>query len=394
MDQQKIKAGIEKHFPFMTEFRERMHREPEIGFDLPKTSAAVKAELEKLGLEVHDGFGQTGLIGILRGAKPGKTVMLRADMDALPVQEEADVPYKSEVPGRMHACAHDGHMGALLGAAAVLTEMKDELPGNVVFLFQPAEESLFGGSKPMIDDGVLNVIPIDAAFSGHLWGSVKKGEIHVKSGTTMSSRDEFHFRIKGKGGHGSMPHLTIDPVVMTAQIINAFQALVARCKNPFEPVVISVCQLSTPPGAPNIIPGQVDFSGTLRTYSEDVRKYMLEKMQAIAAGICESAGGSYEFELIGGYPELVNDPEMAELALASAAKVAGNKAIRSERPNPASEDFSYFSKLIPSCYVFTGIMEDEEMPHHNPKFRWNSDAMKPLAEFLVTATTDYLNKNS
>lgn len=393
MDQTRIRQGIEKHFPFMTEFRERMHRRPELGFDLPETSAAVKAELEKLGLEVHDGFAQTGLIGILRGGNPGKTVMLRADMDALPIQEEADVPYRSEVPGRMHACAHDGHMGAMLGAAAVLSDMKEDLPGNVVFLFQPAEESLFGGSKPMIEDGVLDVIPIDAAFSGHLWGSIKKGEIHVKPGSAMSSRDEFHFRIIGKGGHGSMPHLTVDPVLMAAQIINAFQGLVARARDPFESVVISVCQLSTPPGAPNIIPGHVDFSGTLRTYSEDVRKFMLEKMQAIARGICESFGGSFEFELIGGYPELVNDPEMAALALESARKVVGDKAIKSEKPNPASEDFSYFSKVVPSCYVFSGIMEDREMPHHNPGFQWNSDAMKPLAEFLVTATTDYLSRN-
>lgn len=393
MDQDRIKEGVEKHFPFMTEFRERMHRRPELGFELPETSAAVKAELEKMGLEVHDGFAQTGLIGILRGAKPGKTVMLRADMDALPIQEEADVPYKSEVPGRMHSCAHDGHMGAMLGAARTLVDLKDEIPGNVVFLFQPAEESLFGGAKPMIEDGALNVIPIDAAFSGHLWGSLKKGEIHVKPGSVMSSRDEFHFKIIGKGGHGSMPHLTVDPVLMAAQIINAFQGLVARVKDPFESVVISVCQLSTPPGAPNIIPGYVDFSGTLRTYSDEMRTLMLEKMQAVAKGVCESLGGSYEFELIGGYPELVNDPDMAALALKSARKVVGDKAIQSEKPNPASEDFSYFSKAVPSCYVFSGIMEDKEMPHHNPHFQWNSDAMKPLAEFLATAALDYLAEN-
>lgn len=393
MDQKRIKEGIEKQFPHMTEIREHMHRHPELGFELPETSAKVKSELEKLGLEVHGGFAKCGLIGILRGGKPGKTVMLRADMDALPVQEEADVPYKSEMPGRMHGCAHDGHMGALLGAAAVLTEMKDELPGNVVFLFQPAEESLFGGSKPMIEDGALKVIPIDAAFSGHLWGSIKKGEIHVKPGSVMSSRDEFRFKIIGKGGHGSMPHLTIDPVLMTAQIINAFQGLVARCRDPFEPVVISVCQLQTPSGASNVIPGYVEFTGTLRTYSSTVREFMLDKMQAIAKGVCDSFGGNFEFEIIGGYPELVNDPEMAEMALESARKVVGDKAIKAEKPNPASEDFSYFSQVLPSCYVFTGIMEDKEMPHHNPKFQWNSDAMKPLAEFLVTAAVDYLEKN-
>ena len=391
IDQKRIKQAVEKHFPFMASFRERMHRHPELGFDLPETSAAVRAELEKTGLEVRTGFGKTGLIGILRGGKPGKTVLLRADMDALPIQEQTEVPYRSEVAGRMHACGHDGHMGAMLGAAAVLSELKDEISGTVIFLFQPAEESDYGGSKPMIDDGVLDVMPIDAAFSGHLWGSIKKGEIHVKPGSAMASRDEFHFRIIGRGGHGAMPYACIDPVLMTVQIVNAFQGLVARFSEPDEPVILSVCQINTPPGASNIIPGHVDFTGTLRTYASSVRDFMLEKMQAIAGGVCESYGGSYEFELIGGYPEMVNDPAMSALALESARKVAGDGAVLRDKPFAGSEDFSHFSKRIPSCYVFTGIREDREILHHNPRFEWNHDAMKPLAEFLATAAADYLS---
>lgn len=385
---------IEKHYPHMVELREAFHKMPELEFDLPKTSALVKKELEALGLEVHTGFAKSGLIGILRGGKPGKTVMLRADMDALPVQELADVPYKSEIPGHMHGCAHDGHMASLLGAAAALTEMKEEIPGTIVFLFQPAEETKYGGAVVMIEEGVLKVTPIDAAFSGHLWGSIPMGKIHIKNGITMASRDEFHIRINGKGGHGAMPNFTIDPVIMVAQIINNLQVLVSRYVDPNEPAVVSICQVYTTGGAPNVIPDYVEMTGTVRAYNEEVRAILLEKLEKTIKGVCDTHNGSYELSYTGGYPGVENNPVMTQIALASARKVVGEEnTVELIKPLAGSEDFSMFSKALPCCYVFSGISTGEPIPHHSPYFAWKSEAMKPFAAFMATVALDYLNGN-
>lgn len=388
-----ILERIEKHYPHMVALREELHRHPELEFDLPRTQALIKKELETLGLEVHTGFATSGLVGILRGGKPGANVMLRADMDALPVQEAADVPYASQEPGCMHACAHDGHMAALLGAAAALTEMRDDIPGNIMFLFQPAEETKFGGAEVMVKDGVMDLLPIGAAFSGHLWGSTPKGKICVKKGCTMASRDDYRLRITGRGGHGAMPNQTIDPVVVAAQIINALQTLVSRYTDPNEPAVVSVCQFNTPPGAPNIIPDYVDMAGTIRAYDDEVRAMLLRRMEQTVKGVCAVHDATYHLEYVGGCAEIRNDPAMAELALASAVAVVGaENAQMIDKPMAASEDFSVFSKLVPSCYVFVGINEGQCSAHHNPGFHWESDCMKPLAGFLAQAALDYLNK--
>lgn len=386
-----IAQYIEKQYPHMVKLREEFHKHPELEFDLPRTSALVKKELEALGLEVHTGFAKSGLIGILRGGKPGKTVMLRADMDALPVQELAEVPYRSVESGRMHGCAHDGHMASLLGAAAALVEMKDQIPGNIVFLFQPAEETKFGGAVVMIEEGVLKVTPIDAAFSGHLWGSIPLGKIHIKSGITMASRDEFHIRVNGKGGHGAMPNFTIDPVVMTAQIINNLQVLVSRNVDPNEPAVVSICQVYTTGGAPNVIPDFVEMTGTVRAYNDEVRAMLLEKLERTLKCVCDSHGGSFEIAYTGGYPGVFNDDAMTRIALNSARKVVGEEnTVELVKPLAGSEDFAMFSQILPCCYVFSGINEGTAIPHHSPYFAWKSEAMKPFATFMATVALDYL----
>ncbi len=386
-----IKKLIEKHYPHMVTLRETFHKNPELGFDLPLTHALIKKELETLGLEVRTGFAKTGLIGILRGAKAGKTVMLRADMDALPITELADVPYTSTMDGCMHACAHDGHMASLLGAAAVLSEMKEHIQGTIIFLFQPAEESQFGGAVVMIEDGVLDVMPIDASFSGHLWGSIPLGDIHIKSGVTMASRDEFKVKVIGKGGHGAMPDTTIDPVIMTAQIITSLQTLISRSINPNEPAVMSICQVNTMGGAPNITPDFVEFTGTIRAYNDDVQALLLKQFEKTITCICESHGGSYEIAYTGSYPALYNDATMSELALESAYKVVGKEHVtKLTHPLPGSEDFSWFSKAIPSCYIFAGISDGPLVSHHTPHFAWRSEAMKPFAAYLATVALDFL----
>ena len=391
-----IQESIERHFPRMAALREQLHRVPEVGFALEKTSACILDELRRLNLEVHTGFAGTGLVGILRGGQPGKTVLLRADMDALPIQETTGLPYASETPGSMHACGHDGHMAALIGAAHALAERRDTLKGNVMFLFQPAEEDADSGAERMIAEGVLDLLPVDAAFSGHLWGMLPAGEIHLKPVVTMPSRDEFSIELRGKGGHGAMPHLAVDPVVMAAQCVLALQTVVSRNVNSYDPAVLSVCRMNTPPGASNIIPDSIELVGTVRTCSQPVRDLILSRMQEVLRGVCALSGGEFSYRPMGHVPELRNDPALAELAVQAAKSVAGDAKVRiPETPMSGSEDFSFFARAVPSCYVFAGIREgDADMPHHNGNFRWNHVWMKPLASFFVAVTLRFLENAS
>lgn len=383
----------EKAFPLMVKVREQMHRYPETGFDLPKTSALVQQELEALGLEVHTGYAHSGLVGVLRGANSGKTILLRADMDALPVQERVDVEYKSLRSGFMHACGHDGHTASLLGAAAMLKSLQDKLRGNVLFVFQPGEETEYGGAKNMIDQGVLDILPINAAFSGHLRPEFKQGEVHTRFGTCLSTRDEFYIKILGQGGYGSRPHLCIDPVIMTSEFINVLQALISRDRDPMEPVVLSVCRVNTPPGPANMIPDYVELCGTLRTQSGQVRETILARMHSLAKGICELYGGNYEFKFIGGFPEVVNNREITEIALRSAAKAVGIEKVKVlERPIAEADDFSHFSKRIPSSYVFIGTGEENSAPLHSAYFHFKHEVMKDMASVYASMAMTFLEE--
>lgn len=386
-----LTTAVEAVFPEMVTIREQLHRHPELGFDLPETAALVKKELDALGLEVHTGFGKTGLIGILRGGKPGKTVMLRADMDALPITELADVLYKSEVSGKMHACGHDGHTASLIGAAKVLVDRRADLPGNVVFLFQPAEEIDFGGAAAMIADGVLDVIPIDAAFTAHLMGDGAMNTIRAIPGIFMASRDEFRLRIQGRGGHGAVPHQTVDPVVMAAQLILSAQTLISRRKSPSDMAVLSFCQVNTPGGASNIIPDYVELTGTLRAHVSDVRDSLLSNLKALADSITSCCGGSCTFELTGNNPAVYNDPAMTDIALAAAVKVVGEDNVSLlPRPYTGSDDFSNFSRVLPAAYAVVCIGEGASEQNHHPYFCWDHSAMKTMCGFYARVALDFL----
>ncbi|MCL2558702.1 MAG: amidohydrolase, partial [Treponema sp.] len=241
MTTEKIKALVEKHHGEATKIRQAIHMNPELGFEEHETAKLIAQTLEKHGIKARTGVAKTGVVGLIEGARPGKTVLLRADMDALAMTEEADVPYKSRKPGVMHACGHDGHVAGLLLCAMALNEMKGEMRGNVKLMFQPAEEMKGGGALPMIEEGVLEYPKVDAAFGCHLWGDGIEGQVRVRSGPTMASPDEFHIKIIGKGGHGASPHKAVDPVPLAAQVIMAFQTLASRRVDPLEPVVISIC---------------------------------------------------------------------------------------------------------------------------------------------------------
>ena len=384
----------EKYYERMVQIRHQLHMYPEVGYEEFKTSSLIADELRKLNFEVQTNVAKTGVVALLKGKYPGKTVLLRADMDALHVNEEADVEFKSKIPGKMHACGHDGHVASLLGVAMILNELKDELHGNVKFVFQPDEE-ITGGAKPMIDEGVLENPKVDAAFAGHLWGNLKSGIVGVKYGPMMASPDIFNIKIIGKGGHGGMPQNVIDPIPILGQVINTFQTIVSRKNNPVTPLVISICHVNAGnTSCHNVIPTDAILGGTVRTFDEETRTWAQKTMEEILKGITTCQGATYEYEYIRQFPPLINNDEMTDLAYSSISKVVGNEnVIKLKEPSMGGEDFAYFAKNVPSSFVFVGIAEDENKPvlHHNSKFAWDDENMKILCESLCQVALDFLN---
>ena len=389
---EKIKILSEKYYERIRNIRHLIHMYPEDGFQEFKTSQLIIEELENLGIEVKQNVAKTGVVGLLKGSKPGKTVMLRADMDALKLEEKADVPYKSKIPGMMHGCGHDGHVAGLLGTAMILSELKEELYGNIKFIFQPAEER-DGGAKPMIDEGILENPNVDAVFGAHLWGSLKEGTVYVKHGAMMAAPDIFKFKVIGKGGHGAMPHISIDPIVITCQVINSLQTIVSRKNNPLNPVVIT-CGKIQGGDSHNIIPNEVYVEGTARTLNEETRKGIPKAMEEIIKGITTCHGATYKFDFEPKYPPLINDSKMTDLAEESLKKIVGNNNVcELKEATMGAEDFSYFTKEVPGAFFFVGIAEDESNPvlHHNPYFKWKAKNLKILSEGLSQISIDFLN---
>ena len=389
-----INELCEKYYDRIVEIRHELHMHPEVGYEEFYTSQLVADELSKLNLEVKTNVAKTGVIALLRGKYPGKTILLRADMDALRVNEETDLDYKSKVPGLMHACGHDGHTASLLGAAMILSELKDEIHGNIKFMFQPDEE-ITGGAKPMIDEGILEDPHVDAAFGGHLWGEIKEGMVGVKHGPMMASPDIFNIKIIGKGGHGGVPQNSIDPIPILSQVINSFQTIVSRKNSPVTPLVLSICHLKSGNiDCHNAIPTEAIMGGTVRTYDENTRVFAEKTMEEILKGITTSQGASYEYEYIRQFPPLVNDNTMTDLAMNSIEKIVGNKNVfELQEPSMGGEDFAFIAKEVPATYVFVGIAKDENHPvlHHNSKFAWDDKNMKVLCKSLCQVSIDYLN---
>lgn len=320
-----VKRLGEKYLQHMINLRETIHMYPEDGFSEFTTSKIIIEELEKLGIKVQKNVAKTGVVGLIEGKYPGKTVLLRADMDALKIQEQADVEYKSKIDGMMHACGHDGHVAGLLGAAMILNELKDNLHGNVKLVFQPAEER-DGGALPMIEEGVLENPKVDAAFAAHLWGYLNEGEVHLKEGAMMASPDIFNIKVIGKGGHGAVPQEAIDPIVITCQIVNSLQTIVSRKINPLDPVVIT-CGRIQGGDCHNVIPNEVELEGTIRTFNEETRNWVPKVMEDLIRGITTSQGAAYEFKYEPKYPALINDKYMTSFAKESLKKVVGEENV-------------------------------------------------------------------
>ena len=386
-----VKRLGEKYLQHMINLRETIHMYPEDGFSEFTTSKIIIEELEKLGIKVQKNVAKTGVVGLIEGKYPGKTVLLRADMDALKIQEQADVEYKSKIDGMMHACGHDGHVAGLLGAAMILNELKDNLHDNVKLVFQPAEER-DGGALPMIEEGVLENPKVDAAFAAHLWGYLNEGEVHLKEGPMMASPDIFNIKVIGKGGHGAVPQESIDPIVITCQIVNSLQTIVSRKINPLDPVVIT-CGRIQGGDCHNVIPNEVELEGTIRTFNEETRNWVPKVMEDLIRGITTSQGAAYEFKYEPKYPALINDKYMTSFAKESLKKVVGEENVFDlKEPNMGGEDFAYFAQKVPSAFIFVGIANNKSEPviHHNPYFKWDSKNVGILAQGLSQIAIDYL----
>lgn len=389
---QKLNDLWEKYYKKVYDIRHQIHMNPELGFEEYETSKLVASELEKLGIEVTKNVAKTGVVGLIKGGYPGKTVALRADMDALRINEEGDYEFKSKNPGVMHACGHDGHTASLLGVAMMLNEIKDELHGNVKLIFQPAEE-VEGGALPMIKEGVLENPKVDAVFGGHLWGSIEEGKVAVKHGAMMASPDIFTIKIHGKGGHAGVPHASVDPVPIMAQVITALQTIVSRKNDPTNPLVISCCNVHSGE-CHNAIPTEALIQGTVRTLNNDTRDFAEETIEKFVKGIVESQGASYEFEFIRQFPPLVNDKNMADVLEKAAKKIVGDENVfELATPSMGGEDFAFYTEEVPSSFAFVGMTKDVENPilHHNAKFAWEDNNMKNLAQTLAQVAIDFLN---
>ena len=375
------------------ELRRTLHQWPELGFQEQRTSALVAERLQALGLEVRTGIAQTGVLGVLRGEREGKTVLLRADMDGLPIEEASGAPYASENHGVMHACGHDGHTAILLTVAKVLAQRRQQFSGTVKFAFQPAEELPPGGAKGMIEAGVLENPGVDAAFGLHLWNSLPVGKIGVDEGPIMASVDRFDIVIKGVGGHGAYPHTGVDPIVAGSHVVAALQTVVSREVPPLAPVVVTVGKFQGGT-AFNVIPSQAELSGTVRTVDARIRQEMPARLERIVRGITSGLRAEYTFNYAFGYPVTVNDVNKAQFARRVAAAIVGDANVVSAGMTMGAEDMSYFLEAVPGCYLRLGSGNPDKgliHPHHSALFNFDEAALPIGVDLLAQLTLAYLS---
>ena len=390
-DSWKVVPGVADIASEMKEWRHDFHANPELAFQEHRTSQLVAERLESWGIKVTRNVAQTGVVGTLEGKlSPGsRSVGLRADMDALPMEEENDFAHRSTVPGRMHGCGHDGHTTMLLGAAKYLAESRD-FAGTVHFIFQPAEEE-FGGGMYMVEEGLFERFPCDAIFGMHNWPLMKAGEVSVRTGPIMASADEFNIKIFGKGGHAAMPHLTVDPIAIGATTITALQNVVSRKNDPLKPGVLSVTTFHAG-SAHNVIPDMAELQGTIRTLDEETRTDMVDTLKRMTRQVVEGMGGTCEIELIPGYPVTANDSEESEFVASVASSVVGAENVyRNVAPTMGAEDFSYMLQKVPGCYLWLGQgqTDDDPMVHH-PLYDFNDDVAPLGSSLLVRIVEEYL----
>jgi len=379
--------------PEIVRMRRILHQRPELSYREHATSRLVAGRLKGLGIRTVEGIGGTGVVGVLKGSKRGKVVALRADMDALPVEEKSDVEFRSKVKGVMHACGHDTHVAMLLGAARLLAMHRGELHGTVKFLFQPAEEhGGRGGAKPMIEDGAMSNPRVDYVFGLHISNTEKSGDFGLRPGAFMAAPDGFKVRIHGRGGHGSAPHETVDPIYVASQVIIGLQGVSSRMIDPVQPFVISVCSIHGGT-KDNIIPDDVVLEGTIRTLDKKVRELAKEKVEEIATGVCRTFGARCEVEFIkDAYPITYNDPKTTARLIEVLKGVPGTR-VRIVEPVLGGEDFSRFLEKAPGAFYFLGTHNAKKgcvYPNHSSKFKVDEDVLKLGAASLAAVAMEFM----
>jgi amidohydrolase len=368
-----IDQEIHKHRPEIIRTRRFLHMNPELGNREFETANLIASKLLSFGLEVKSGIAKTGVTGLLRGAEPGLTVGLRADMDALPIQELTDLPYKSLNPGVMHACGHDIHMAIALGTAKVMSALREKINGNIKFIFQPAEEGApageEGGADAMIREGVLENPPMHAILGLHVWPE-NFGQVYFSPGPIMASSDWFRIAIEGKSSHAARPHEGIDAIALSSQVVVNLQSIVSRAVDPTDPVVVTIGKIEGGTKA-NIIAEKVTIEGTIRTLSEANRKKIPRLIEDVVRGITHSFGATYVFQYKKGAPPLYNHPDLASILVPTLSRSLGEENVKHIKPQMVAEDFSYFAQKIPGFYFFLGVKDPEKAtmaPLHSPFF--------------------------
>jgi len=376
-----LEAGIrDRSGEEMVALRRAIHREPELGFDTEKTARKILDALDGLPLEIETGLAENGVVATLRGSGDGPTVGLRADMDALPIHEETGLPFASGIDGKMHACGHDGHTSMLAGAARELCrdEVRERLKGDVKFIFQPAEEG-YGGGRVMVEEGVTR--GLDRVFALHLWPGLSFGTFSTKGGTIMAAADGFELEVRGRGGHGAMPHLTADAVTISAHVATALQTIVSREVDPAEAAVLTIGEIGAG-SAFNIIPETARLAGTVRTVSPELRERMPERIQELARGVANGMRGDAELDYRLGYPVTRNDAAAARTALEVARGLFGEEsAVEALHPSMAGEDFAFMLEEVPGAYVWLGIGDVSGL--HTPAFAFDEEILPRGAAMLV-----------
>ena len=388
----------EELFPYTQSLRRDFHIHPELGFREIRTGGIVAKELEALGIEVTKGVGKTGVVGLLEGAKSGPTLLLRFDMDALPITEETGAEYASQNQGVMHACGHDGHTAIGLTVARMLHARREELAGTIKFCFQPSEEGNngedVGGNEMMMRDGVLDAPKVDKTLALHLWNEKPLGWLGIAGGPVMAGAEIFTIKITGKGGHGAIPQQTVDPIVAVAHIINAVQTIVSRNVAPLETAVVSVTTVNSGT-AFNVIPQTAELTGTIRTFDPTVRQKVVDRFEQIARGVGEALGCQVDVDVKRMTPALINDDEIAATVQNSARRVLSESELDTVGyTTMGAEDMAFMQEKVPGCFFFVGSNDTArhlDYGHHHPKFDFNEEALIRASALMATAAMVVLN---
>jgi amidohydrolase len=387
-----LREAFEK-LEILRSIRRDIHKHPELGMQETRTAALIAGQLRNLGIEVQTGVAGTGVVGLLRGSGRGKTVALRADIDALAMQELSDSPYASENPGVAHTCGHDAHTAIQLGAAMLLAERREDLAGEVKLIFQPSEDTLPGGALPMIEAGVLDKPRVDAVFSLHLYPSFEQGTAAVKSGAASTSSVSFTLTIRGTGGHVGMPHKVLNPILLAALVMTNCQTLMPKNLAPGEPLIFEFASVHGGTVG-NVVPPEVVLQGGIRVCSPELLERMTRRFETLIRGVVEPAGGGYTLEMQKGYPAIMNDPKLVSLFEKAAAKVIGEqRVVEYDQVMTGGDDTAYFQERVPGVYWWLGIANAAngfDQPLHSPRFDFDEEVLAVGAAVQAQAAMDFL----